>query len=138
MYLLDTNIVSEMRRKKPHGGVKAWLEATDDSDLHLSAVTLGEIQAGIELTRESDPGRAEELQRWADAVAVTFNILPMDATAFRLWARLLHRKPDSLYEDAMIAATAMIHGLTVVTRNVKDFAIFEVTLLNPFAARTER
>lgn len=138
MYLLDTNIVSEMRRKKPHGGVRAWLEAVDDSDLYLSTVTLGEIQAGIELTRDNDPHRAEELQLWADAVAATFNILPMDAPAFRLWARLMHRKPGSLYEDAMIAATAMTHGLTVVTRNVKAFAAFDVTLLNPFTARPGR
>lgn len=134
MYLLDTNIVSEMRRKKPHGAVKAWLEAVDDQNLHLSAATLGEIQAGIELTRDNDPGRANELQQWADAVAETFNILPMDAACFRLWARLMHRKPDSLYEDAMIAATAMTHGLTVVTRNVKDFTTFDVPLLNPFTA----
>lgn len=135
MYLLDTNIISEMRRKKPHGAVKAWLEATDDRDLHVSAVTLGEIQAGIELTRDVDPDRAEDLSRWADAVAVTFNIVSMDAATFRLWTRLMHRKPDSLYEDAMIAATAIIHGLTVVTRNVKDFEALNVELLNPFTAK---
>ncbi|GAA0309245.1 type II toxin-antitoxin system VapC family toxin [Sphingomonas oligophenolica] len=135
MYLLDTNIISEMRRKKPHGAVKAWLEATDDRDLHLSAVTLGEIQAGIERTRDVDADRAEELSQWADAVAATFNILSMDAATFRLWARLMHHKPDSLYEDAMIAATAIAHGLTVVTRNVKDFAALNVELFNPFAAK---
>jgi len=65
-------------------------------------------------------------------VAASYNILPMDAQTFRVWARLLHRKSDTLYEDAMIAATAIVHKLTVVTRNVDDFAHFAVPLLNPF------
>lgn len=135
MYLLDTNIISEMRRFRPHGAVKAWIEAVDDAQLHLSAVTIGEIQAGIEITRENDSARAAVLQQWADAVASTFSIVPMDADCFRLWAQMMHGKPDSLYEDAMIAATARIHGFTVVTRNGKDFAGLGVPLLDPFVAR---
>lgn len=135
MYLLDTNVISEMRRLRPHGAVKAWIEAIDDAQLYLSAVTIGEIQAGIEITRENDAPRAEVLQDWADAIASTFNILPMDAQCFRLWAQMMHGKPDSLYEDAMIAATARIHGLTVVTRNGKDFAELGVSLLDPFASQ---
>lgn len=135
MYLLDTNVISEMRRVRPHGAVKAWIEAVDDAQLYLSAVTIGEIQAGIEITRENDTPRAEVLQDWADAIASTFNILPMDAHCFRLWAQMMHGKPDSLYEDAMIAATARIHGLTVVTRNGKDFAELGVSLLDPFVSR---
>ena len=115
MYLLDTNVVSELRRARPHGAVVAWLESAREEDLHLSAVTIGEIQAGIEITREQDQAKAAEIEAWLEQVAETYNILSMDARTFRSWARLVHRKPDRLVEDAMIAATATVHGLTVVT-----------------------
>lgn len=133
MYLLDTNVVSELRRIRPHGAVSQWLRETDAEALHLSAVTLGEIQKGIEITRDQDPARAAEIELWADKVALDFNILPMDAAVFRLWARLMHRQSDALYEDAMIAATAKANNLTVVTRNVRDFVRFDVRTLDPFA-----
>lgn len=132
MYLLDTNIVSELRKPKPHGGVVAWLESVDDAHLHLSALTLGEIQAGIELTREQDAVKAGEIEAWLEQVAGAYNVLPMDVPAFRAWARLMHRQSDTLYEDAMIAATAKVHGLTVVTRNVADFKALGLDVLNPF------
>ena len=134
MYLIDTNVVSELRKPKPHGAVLAWLRGVDDLQLHLSAVTIGEIQAGIELTREQDSAKAEEISAWLAMVAETYNVLAMDAPAFRTWAQLMHRQSDTLYEDAMIAATAKVHGLTVVTRNVADFNGFGVALLNPFEA----
>ncbi|MES2482161.1 MAG: type II toxin-antitoxin system VapC family toxin [Pseudomonadota bacterium] len=134
MYLLDTNIVSELRRPRPHGAVVAWLRSTQDADLHVSAVTLGEIQAGVELTRDQDAAKAAEIETWLGLVAQSYNVLPMDGATFRTWARLMHRRSDTLYEDAMIAATATIHNLTVVTRNVADFANFDVTVLNPFDA----
>ena len=134
MYLLDTNVVSELRKPKPHGAVLQWIQAVSDTELHISAVTIGEIQAGIELTREQDQPKAAELEQWLELVSVTFNIIPMDAVAFRAWARLMHRTSDTLYEDAMFAATAKVHKLTVVTRNVKDFKPFGVNLLNPFVS----
>ncbi len=132
-YLLDTNVVSELRKQRPHGGVLAWLESMDDTQLYLSAVTLGEIQAGVELTREQDPGKAQEIEAWLELVAGACNVLPMDAASFRAWARLMHRKSDTLYEDAMIAATAKVHGLTVATRNVADFHALGLAVFNPFA-----
>ena len=132
MYLLDTNVISELRKPKPHGAVLAWLKSVDDSELHLSAVTLGEIQAGIELTRDQDAAKAAEIQAWVDLTASAYNVLPMDGAAFRAWARLMHGKSDTLYEDAMIAATAQVHRLTVVTRNTADFKPFGVEVLNPF------
>jgi toxin FitB len=132
MYLLDTNVVSELRKPKPHGAVVAWLQAVDDLQLHLAAVTVGEIQAGIEITREQDAAKAAELENWLELVAASYNVLPMDAAAFRTWAQLMHRKSETIYEDAMIAAIAKIHGLTVVTRNTADFKSFGVPLLNPF------
>ena len=132
MYLLDTNVVSELRKPKPHGAVIAWLQGADDAHLHLSAVTIGEIQAGIELTRDQDAAKAAEIEAWLEQVAGTYNVLPMDAAVFRVWARLMHRQSDTLYEDAMIAATAKVHGLAVVTRNTADFLAFDVALVNPF------
>jgi predicted nucleic acid-binding protein len=135
MYLLDTNVVSELRRARPHGAVLEWLKGEDDKDLHLSAVTLGEIQAGIEITRAQDRHRAEEIEAWADAVADSWNILQVDASIYRRWARLMHGQSDHLYEDALIAATALQHDLTVVTRNMADFEEFGVRLLNPFEGK---
>ena len=133
-YLLDTNVVSELRRSRPHGAVVAWLQSLDDAQLCVSAVTLGEIQAGIELTREQNPEKAQEIEAWLALVASAYNVLPMDAAAFTAWARLMHRKSDTLYEDAMIAATAKVHGLTIATRNVADFRALGFEVFNPFEA----
>ncbi len=135
MYLLDTNVVSELRKPKPHGGVLAWFQSVSETQLFLSAVTLGEIQAGIELTRQQDPPKAKAIEHWLDQLACVYNILPMDAATFRMWARLMHGQSNTVYEDAMIASTAKVHDLTVVTRNLADFKRFEVALFNPFQSR---
>jgi hypothetical protein len=135
MYLLDTNVVSELRPARPHGGLLAWLQDVQDRDLHISAVTIGEIQSGVEITREQDEAKAAAIEAWLDEVAGTYNVLSMDARIFRVWARLMHRRTDNLIEDAMIAATAAVHHLTVVTRNVRDFKGLGVLTLNPFAIK---
>ena len=132
MYLLDTNVVLELRKIKPHSAVLAWLQGVNDRDLHLCAVTIGEIQAGIEIAREQSDGKANEIEAWLNQLANNYNVLPMTAETFRIWAKLMHRQSNTVIKDAMIAACAIINQLTVVTRNVRDFERFSVNLLNPF------
>jgi toxin FitB len=135
VYLLDTNVLSELRRPRPHGAVVSWLQSVADAELHLAAITVGELQAGVEITRTQDAAKAAEIESWIDLVSATYNVLPMDAAAFRVWARLLHGRPDELVEDAMIAATAVVHRLTVVTRNMRDFARLGAPAFNPFTGK---
>ncbi len=135
MYLLDTNVVSELRKPRPHGGVLAWIEQIPDRDLFLSALTLGELQAGAERTRQQDQNKAALLDAWIDQIESSYQIIPLDGPILREWARLMHRRSDHLIEDALVAATARIHHLTVVTRNIRDFRLFDVPLVNPFTAR---
>jgi predicted nucleic acid-binding protein len=111
MYLLDTNVVSELRKPRPHGGVIAWLENVDENDIFLAAVTLGELQAGIELTRRQDKPKAQEIEGWLEVLAASHQILPMDGRTFRECAKLMDRRSDEPFEDAMIAATARAHRL---------------------------
>jgi hypothetical protein len=132
VYLLDTNVISELRRQRPHGAVVAWLTGVLDADIHVAAVTIGELQAGAELIREQDAAPAGVIEAWVDLVAESYNVLPMDARTFRAWARLMHRRPRALIEDAMIAATAEVHGLIVATRNMRDFAGLGAKTLDPF------
>lgn len=132
MYLLDTNVVSELRRERPHPAVAAWFAGIDSRAIYLAAITMAEIQAGIEKTREQDTAKAHEIESWADMIVRTHAVIAMDGETFRLWARLMHGKSPHLYEDAMIAATAIRNDLTVVTRNTRDFVPFEVDILDPF------
>ena len=134
MYLLDANVVSKLRRARPHTAVVAWLESVRDENLYLSAVTISEIQAGVEITRYQDQAKAGEIEAWLEQVVETHNILSMDARTFRSWARLMHGKSDHLIEDAMIAATATVHGSTIVTRNTRHFNSLGVGAFNPFDA----
>lgn len=134
MFLVDTNVVSELRKPRPHPRVIAWLRDVPDRDLFLAAVTVGELQAGVEITRRQDTTKAEEIEAWIEQISSVWNILPMDAKAFRYWARLMHGRSGDLIEDAMIAAIAHVHDLTVVTRNVHDFAPLGVRTLDPFAS----
>jgi len=133
VFLLDTNIVSELRRPRPHGGVLSWFRGVPDAELRLSAVTIGEIQAGIEITREQDPDKAAELAAWLDKILAAYDVLPVDAAALREWARIMHGQSDTLLQDAMIGAVAIVNRLTVATRNVRDFERLGVKTVNPFS-----
>lgn len=133
MYLLDTNVVSELRRLRPNAAVVRWLGSVPNEQLHLCAVSLGEIQAGVELTRMRDPEKAKEIEVWLDRIAATLQILPLDGDVCRTWGRLMRGRSDTLLEDGLIAACAIVHGLIVVTRNVRDFASLAVRIYNPFA-----
>ncbi|MGA2205945.1 MAG: type II toxin-antitoxin system VapC family toxin [Terracidiphilus sp.] len=135
MYLLDTNVISELRKTKPHGAVVEWLRSVESNDLFIPAVVIGEMQAGAERTRSQYPEKAIEIERFLDKVLFSYAIVSLDAAIFREWARLIHGKSRDRTEDAMIAATARIHRLIVVTRNVKDFASFGVRVFNPFTGR---
>lgn len=132
MYLLDTNVISELRRPKPAAAVVQWIERAKEENLFISAVSIGEIQAGIELTRQQDPEKAALISAWLDQLMQSSQILNLGAATMRIWGRLMHRKSNTIIEDALIAASAIEHQLKVVTRNVKDFESLGVAVINPF------
>lgn len=123
-----------MRKRKPHGGVAAWLRGLEVGQVFFSAVTFGEIQRGVEITRQQDPLKANEIEVWAKQLASASPVLPMDAACFQEYARLMHRRSETFAEDAMIAATARVHGLTVATRNERHFRPLGVAVFDPFKA----
>jgi len=137
MYLLDTNVISELRKAKPHGAVLVWFHAVRPEEIAIPAVVIGEIQDGAEITRKQDPLKAAEIEAWLDYIMANFSVLPMDGQIFREWARIMTGKQDDLSGDAMIAATARIHHMIVVTRNVRDFDGLAVEVFNPFSSTTE-
>ncbi len=133
-YLLDTNVVSELRRGlKCDPKVRTWVDDTPHDLMFVSVLTLGEIRAGIESKRRRDVAQAEAIERWLDAVTERFagRILPVTATEADRWGRipLQGQMPDV---DGLIAATALVHGLTVVTRNTSHFWRSNVATFNPF------
>ncbi len=132
MYLIDTNIISELRKTKPHGALSAWFASVKTEAVSIPAVVIGEIQAGVEKTRRQDLAKAQEIEQWLERLLLFYTVVPMDAPIFREWARLMATESDVLMRDAMIAATARLQGLTVATRNIRDFASFDVATFNPF------
>jgi predicted nucleic acid-binding protein len=134
-YLLDTNVVSESRRPRPDQNALQWLRYTPSRQLHLSVLTVGELTRGIELLQHRDPSQAAAPQRWVGEIVAMFDgrILPFTTEAAAAWGRLDARHQLPVI-DGLIAATALVHHLTVVTRNVKDFERAGVPVLNPFSA----
>ena len=141
MYLLDTVVLSELRKKpqrrNPH--VVSWLGSVPPDELFLSAITIGEIERGIERQRSVDPAFADALAAWLEVVLRNYGerILPLTTPVARRWGRLSAQIGNNGV-DLAIAATALEHGLTIATRNVSDFAVTGVTLINPFDPRRRR
>ena len=137
-YLLDTNVVSEVRKPNGDATVKAWLQRQPPDDVAISVITVLEIDIGIRRVRRRDPATAAILQRWLDERVLTGfrgRILPLDLDCVRHVAPL--HVPDPMPEhDAIIAGTAMAHGLTVVTRNTKDFLASGVALIDPWLSES--
>ena len=134
-YLLDTNILSETRKRQPSPAVAQWISATPPDRLHVSVLTLGEFEQGIARIRgRGDQQQASALERWLRDVETGFadRILPVTLQVSAAWGRQQYRQPLPVI-DALIAATARVHGMTVVTRNVKDFELAGVQVLDPFA-----
>ncbi len=133
MYVIDTNVLSAVRRPDRAPDVAAWLKGKPQPQLFLSAISLGEIERGIQMQQRRDPTFARDLQLWLDRTLLVFSdrILPFDGEDARIWGRLSARIGHT-GADLMIAATALRHGATVVTRNSADFAPTGVMLENPF------
>jgi hypothetical protein len=134
-YLLDTNVISELRKgKRSDPRVAAWFATIGDDEVFLSVLTVGELRQGIERIRRRDIKRAADLNRWLRTTVETYQdrILAIDRAIAEEWGRM--NVPDPLpVIDGLLAATAKVHGLTLATRNTKDIAHTGVTFLNPFA-----
>lgn len=133
-FLLDTNVISEMRRPRPAVQVVRWYADLTPAQVFVSVISIGEIQRGILKVRQQASGKAEELEGWLRGLESAYQdvLLPVDVAVSKAWAGLRSIKPGGDVEDLLIAATAMVHGLTVATRNVRDFAGLGVPLHNPF------
>ena len=119
-------------KPRPHGAVVAWFEASPSENFAIPAIAIFELQMGTELVRHQDPARAAGFDSWIARISIGGNILPLDAIAAREAARMLEKLPMELMADAMIAAIAKVNGLTIATRNTRDFERFSVPLVNPF------
>lgn len=134
-FLLDTNVISEIRkRERAHPNVAKWVEQTPVGEIGTSVLVLAEIRRGIELKRRHDPEQAQALERWFTQMRARLasRVLPVDEPIADTWARLSVPDPLPLV-DGLLAATAKVHGLTLVTRNTADIARTGVSLLDPFA-----
>ena len=136
MYLLDTNVFREIGKTNPHPNVQTWLSQVDDADLAISALTVREVTKGVERLRAKKPDVAGEIAtRVAEAfAALADRTLPVDAAVAAVWGRLLADREKHV-EDAGLAATARVHGLVLVTRNLADVAGRGVATLDPFGAK---
>ena len=135
-FLLDTNVVSELRKRdRCHAEVVRWITDVDDEDLFVSVMTLGEIRRGVELLRRRDPDGARPLDRWLRDVERDYSTrtLPIDREIANLWGRLCLDRPLAPV-DGLLAATCIRHGLTLVTRNARDFQRAGIDVLDPFRA----
>lgn len=133
-FLIDTNVISEVRKgARCDAAVKLWYSSIKDSDLYLSSLILGEIRKGIELARPRDLAKAEALQAWLGAVVEAFGdrVIPVDRFVSDAWGRMSAMRPIPVV-DGLLAATAKVHGLTLVTRNDTDVSGLGVRVLNPF------
>ncbi len=133
-YLIDTNVISEVRKgAQCNSHVAAWYASINDAELYLSVLVLGEIRKGIERARPKLPAQAKALQDWLSAVTQAFGdrILPIDQAIADEWGRMSAKRPVSTI-DALLAATAKVNGMTLVTRNVADVADLGANILNPF------
>ncbi|MEV4746402.1 type II toxin-antitoxin system VapC family toxin [Streptosporangium sp. NPDC049248] len=132
-YLLDTNVVSEARKRNGSPQVKGWIAAAHGPTLYISSLTVGEIRCGVELRRRRDPGQATVLERWLHGLQRQFGdrIVPVTVEAAEEWGRLNTIRPLPT-TDGLIAATARVNGWTLVSRNIKDFAGTGVSVVNPF------
>jgi predicted nucleic acid-binding protein len=131
-YLLDTNIVSELRKRKPHIYVAAWFDSVRDEDIHLSVLVVGEIRQGINRLRRRDPGQADAYEEWLSELSIGYRerLEPIDMAVAEEWGRLNAERTLPVV-DGLMAATARVHKWTLVTRNVRDFPA-SVDILNPF------
>jgi len=136
MFLIDTDILSALNKRRRGYDVEAWFDRQRDNDLFLSVISIGEIERGIALQRRSNANFASALAEWLDQVLATFSdrILPFDLAAARRWG-LLSAAIGHHGADLQIAATALEHGLTVMTRNVSHFDSTGVSIVNPFQPR---
>lgn len=133
-FLVDTNVISELRRRdRCHPGVRAWAGDTPMVRMHTSVMVIGEVRRGIERARACDRDHAAALERWLAEVVIQLEdrIHPVSQAVAEEWGRLAAPRKRPII-DTMIAATAIVHGLTLVTRNVRDIADTGVSYLNPF------
>ncbi len=137
-FLLDTNVVSELRRPRPEPRVQAWLGGVASVDLHLSVLVAGEIRRGIELLRPREPDRARTLDEWLNGLVDAYadRLLPLSATVADTWGRLSSLRPLPV-ADGLMLATAKVNGLTLVTREAASLADLGVPTLDPWQAKGE-